>query len=144
MTKRLLTVAITVTLAQVFLTGCEDTNFEAITPAPPTRVAELDDESNRITISKGVALAFECNYGFDNAGDRNCGEGTISSNDPSIAAAYLGYSEELFEIVWYREDPQGEPPTRFVVIGFEAGDTTLDVHTDCGDEQFRVTVLDDE
>lgn len=144
MTNRILLLTATLAASQLLLTGCEETNFEAITPAPPSRTAELDDENHRITISTGVAMAFECNYGFDNAADRNCGEGQITSNDPAVAGAYLGYSEELYEILWYREDPQGEPPTRFVVIGFEPGTTTLDVHTDCGDEQFRVTVLDDE
>jgi len=144
MTTRAVTIMLALALGQISLSGCEGTNFEATTVAPPTRTAELDDADHRITVSKGIALAFECTYGFDNAADRNCGEGTIASADASIAGGYLGYSEELFELDYWREDPQGEPPTRFVVIGFRAGTTTLDVHTDCGDEQFRVTVLDDE
>ena len=86
-------------------------------------------------------MAFECSYGVNNGGDRTCGLGSISSNDESIAGGYVGYSEELFEMVW-DNDPQGEPPTRFVVIGFQPGTTTLDIHTECGDEQFNVTVLD--
>ena len=136
------TFALALGLGLAAITGCQDTSFDATTVAPPTRTAELDDENHRITVSKGVALAFECTYGYY----RPCGDGWIESNDEAVAGAYNGYSEELFDVVRHSQQsgPGDQAPTRFVVVGYQPGTTTIDVLTECGDEQFRVTVLDDE
>lgn len=121
--------------------GCADTIFDAITPAPPSRTAELDG-SDRITLSRGVALAFECTYGVYEPGDETCGAATIRSRDLSIAGAWLGHAEELYDTPQWADTPSGQLRTRFVVVGFAAGSTTLDVHTERGDRRLDVTVID--
>ena len=125
-----------------FSTGCEEATFDAITVPPPSRIAELNDDDRTIELSKGVALAFDCTFSYAEA----CGDASIASSDANIAAGFLGYSGELQSVYDYGQDRGSgdQSYTRFVVVGYEVGTSTLSIRTEKGDADFLVQVFDTE
>ncbi len=117
-------------LLVVLCAGCEPT-LAATTAPPPSAIAALDDWDDRIEISHGVALAFECTF------NGPCIDATASTDDPTIAEVRPAISDDL--------DPWGgqrgpQPRTMFVVCGKQAGRTTLHLRSDDGDRDLRVDV----
>jgi hypothetical protein len=107
-------------IALATITGC-NLLLEPRSPAPPGRVARLDewqgffDISYRIEVSRGVALAIACTSG--------CANLHVTTDDAAIAEgrpALLGTVEHT---------PWGtrQPPSALVVVGKAAGTTVLHV-----------------
>jgi hypothetical protein len=117
------------------LAGCEP-NLEAITVAPPTAVAELNDADGTVELSRGVALAIECTYqgvpceapGFE-IGD----EGVLS-----VRPAFLDLLSEQ-GVGAGSAGPQ--PRAVFVLLGLQEGSSSLTITSDDGDTDFDVTIV---
>jgi hypothetical protein len=102
--------------------------FEAVTSPPPLAVADLkqtDAGAVTITLTKGVALAFTCT---DPTTYNACTGVTAEVADPSIASEADGYL--------------GSDGGVLVVVGLEAGATTIHVHTDGGSADIAVKIAD--
>jgi hypothetical protein len=129
MTRRTLSI---VMLAGLLASGCE-TRLQALSTPPPGKVAALDEVDEQIELSHGAALAVACE--FQNS---PCENVTITSDDPAIADARLGYFDDL-------EDGMrsSKPVSAFVVIGRSPGITVLHVRGSDADADYRVSVLED-
>lgn len=113
--------------------GCE-VRLSAVTAAPPGKTAELDDADELITISKGVALGFECTFQ-----GRECENATAESRHPDIAQVWPASVDWLG-----RDQVEGpQPAAVFVVVGKQVGTTTLKIDTADGDDVFDVDVIAD-
>ena len=122
------------------LGACGEVSFEAITTAPPDRVADLNEEEGTITLSRGVALAIECtSSGSGHHGP--CENMTRRVDDPRVALALPADVDELRD-----RYERGSVDTRqaavLVVAGRAPGTTTVRVTTDRGGASFDVTVRD--
>src|SRR5262249_42773452 len=103
------------------------------------RVAKLDREGDRVEISRGVALAFECRDG----NYAPCENASATADDTRIAQILPAHLNDVSE-PWDWGGPN--PKTAFVVVGVAAGTTKLRVHYGKGtgsDGSLIVTVLDD-
>ena len=118
----------------VVLAGC-DASFAGLTAPPPGRQAALDTDAQHVVVSRGVAFAFSC----VDADATPC-HATIASDDPTIAAAFPASLDTLSDD-WTKSGPQ--PKSAFVVVGKQAGSTTLRFHgtNDDADADISVEVV---
>ena len=124
-------------LAAALLVGCTP-HLYAITTPPPTRTAELRSENpifakrkHFARLSAGVALAFNCS----NSGP--CRGATATSDDASIARverAHLGRLEHDVMSV------DSTPPTTFLLVGVQPGETWVRVRSKSGNTKIKVTI----
>ena len=111
--------------------------FHAVSTPPPTRTARLDRAADRIEVSPGVALAFECR----NGNGEPCQDATAVSQDERVAKVLPAHLNQTSE-AWGWHGPQ--PRKGFVVYGVAPGTTTLNVTYDGDDHgELTVTVLPD-
>lgn len=116
--------------------GCAETTVTFLTQAPPGRTASVDVETETITLSRGLAIAFECVEWTDAyAGpcrdmDVTFGDDTIGSHVPAHLDALGG--QNVFSRNTGFDDTQtvGGPTDRQggVVLGLAEGTTTLTVN----------------
>jgi hypothetical protein len=134
--------AFTAALALLALaTGCSDIELSALTVPPPGKVAQLDDSDRELTLSRGVALAFECQR-WGEGYDGPCRTASAVSARPGIATVLASYLDALSQPVW--EDAEEAGPrerSAFVVVGLSAGETEIEIATADGDVLLSVTVL---
>jgi predicted small lipoprotein YifL len=119
------------------LAGCGP-KFEALTVPPPSKTAELDDEERTISVSKGVALAFECS-----SESQPCVSPSAKTEDAGIASVLPAYVDAVSPAVAGSQGRTAgaKPRSVFVVLGVAEGKTTLSVTTDDGDADFDVEVV---
>ena len=115
-------------LAALPVTGC--TYYQTLTPPPPGRQASLNSSDNEITISKGVALGFECTTG----GGNPCSKGAAKVDDESVAKVFPAYLNRLDRFV-----SGTYAPTRYVIVGVKPGQTWLRIPDE---DPLRVTVVE--
>lgn len=115
------------------LIGCSP-ELRALTVPPPGAVAELDDMDETVALTRGIALGFECIYQ-----GRPCEGASATVDDPVIASVFPAYVDLLS-----RQTEAGTagttPRAAFVLVGIQAGSTTLKVSSDDGDEAFAVEI----
>jgi hypothetical protein len=124
------------------LAGCKPFLIP-VSSAPPERHGAIDPEptgeEDLIHLSKGVALGFECRESFWYL---PCGGATAQTANGKIARvlpAHLDkYRNPWGQTEYYESDISHR--TVFVVMGVEAGETELDVHSNDGDRHFHVIV----
>ena len=110
----------------ILLSGCEP-RLVALSSPPPSKLAELDNESGTITLSQGVALAFSCTKYR-----RPC-DGPASTDNPETAEVRGAFLDDLTKLA--QSGPR--PANVHVLIGRDAGLTQL--HIDGRD--LSVTVI---
>ncbi len=123
--------------------GCQPPELQAITTPPPFTQASLVDDGGdaRITLTKGVALAFICT---DPKTSEPCGDVSGTMADPTIASVMDGYLDTLSPSF---PDPSGsgldgaQSWSPLVVIGLEEGETTLAFSSASGDVSIQVSVV---
>ena len=121
------------------LAGCEP-HYSALTTPPPFAKAELCDgqpscgDAEAITLTKGIALAFDCRAAEGGA----CKHAKATVKDPEIATVFDGYLDMLSSSNGY--NAQTATQTAFVVVGKSVGKTTLTVSSDAGATVFSVSV----
>ncbi len=113
------------------LAACDPT-LEALTAPPPGARADLDTDNQRITLSRGAALAVACTDGGD-----LCDHMVVEVADPDIAGAAVAYRNAL-DFTWVGE----RPATSFVVFGRAVGNTTVTVDSAAGDVTYDVRVIE--
>ena len=118
--------------------GCGDVQLAALTVPPPGKVAQLDAEKLTLSISRGVAFAFECTEYNNYSGP--CRDTTVSSADPAIATTFDSYLDEL-ATAYDGGDLGPRSKSAFVVVGLAPGATKLTVATKEQDLTVDVTVL---
>lgn len=94
------------------------TTYTALTPPPPGYTASLNTVSDELTISPGVAIAFEC----VTAGGNPCSDGQATVADPTIAKVFPAYLSGLKQ--YYSGTYK---PSSYVVVGMKPGRTTLQI-----------------
>jgi len=121
------------------LGGCTPTLY-SITPAPPTRVAELrsvnplfSTRKHFARLSAGVALGFNCSKSGP------CRAATATSDDPSIVRVDRAHLNQL-ETDFLSYD--NTPPSTFVLVGVRPGETWVRVRSKSGNTKIKVTVVD--
>lgn len=121
------------------LVGCTPTLY-SITPAPPTRTAELRSENplfgkrkHFARVSSGVALGFNCSKSGP------CRDATATSDDPGIARVDRAHLNQL-EHDFFSAD--NTPPSTFVLVGVRPGQTWVRVRSKSGNTKIKVTVVD--
>ena len=124
--------------ALVLLSGCQRADFSALSTPPPDREASLDDsdkDSPTMRLSRGVALAFSCEYK-----NKPC-EGASARVDGSKRIQVMRtYVDQLSQADYY-DSPGSKPLTSFVVVGMAEGKATLTVTVDDHDYDFDVAVV---
>lgn len=123
----LLLLTATITLA----TACDPT-LEALTVPPPGARADLDTDNDRITLSRGAALAIACTDGGD-----LCDYMEVAVANPDIAGARVAY-EDALEYTYVGQ----RPVTSFVIFGKAVGNTSVTVESAAGDVTYEVRVID--
>jgi len=113
--------------------GCSP-SFYGVSPPPPGYTAVLHTAADTISISSGVALAFECR----SASYSPCEKATATVDDPAIAKVMPAYFNQVSER-WTWGGPK--PVNGFVVIGLKPGATTIRVKSDNGDGELKVSVV---
>ena len=121
--------------AAAFSAGCEPT-LVALTVAPPTAVAEVDNAAKDVRLSQGIALAIECTY----VGDP-CENATASSSDPAIVRVLPGFVDLLAPGDAYQRPAADEPRAVFIFVGGEPGDAIVTLTTTDTDAEIAVKVL---
>jgi hypothetical protein len=115
------------------LTGCA-VQLSQLTTPPPMSTADLNDYDEKIELSPGVAVAFECSYGGS-----PCTGTTATTDDPKIARVYRAYLDQLVPDYVYRGSMTHN--VGFVIVGVSAGTTLLRLSGEASDE-YAVTVTD--
>lgn len=122
--------------ACVSLMGCQ-VRLSALTTPPPTRVADLNDGDEIFVISRGAALAFECDYSdFWSGGP--CTGATVAIDDERIAKVYPAHVDQL--VPGGFETMSTTQQVGFVVVGVSTGTTTLRLRVDGMDDEYQVVV----
>ncbi len=119
--------------------GCNPTLY-AVTPAPPSRVAELSSiqplfsgRKHVAKLSVGVALAFNCVNGSP------CKNVRTTIADPGIVQVIPAHLASL------ERDPlhqDSRPPTTLLLVGLAPGETTVRLDSKQGSTTIRVSVLE--
>ncbi len=118
-----------------FAAGC-DPSLTALTIAPPTAVAEVDDAEKDVRLSQGIALAIECTYQGS-----PCENATASSSDPAIVRVLPGFVDLLAPGDAYQRSASDEPRAVFIFVGNKPGDATVTLTTSDTDAEIDVKIL---
>jgi len=116
-----------------FALGCEQVELTALHGPPPGARAELNRESETIVLSRGVALAVDCSFGYG----ESCENIEAIAGNESTAQSYRLFRDGL--LYDYQEGPQ--PESGFVIVGLSEGKTELEILTEQGDLRFEVEVV---
>ncbi|MFN0252948.1 MAG: hypothetical protein ACKV2T_39100 [Kofleriaceae bacterium] len=133
-------------LASLFLVSlvaagaaCDDISVTALTVPPPGKVADLDDESLEMKLSRGIAIGFEC-YTTMSSYYGPCRDARVKVTDESVAKAFASYLDSTAES--HDGGPSGpRARTAFAVVGLEPGETELEVITSDSDITVSVKVV---
>ncbi|HEY1695800.1 MAG TPA: hypothetical protein VGG39_26715 [Polyangiaceae bacterium] len=117
-------------IALAAATGCAP-QLSAITPAPPDRVLELDADHDRIELSEGVAVAFECTR--DGSPCRGV-HGSVAAE--GVAGVYATQLARLDRGV-FRESNV----STLTLVGLKPGSTTLRVSAEGWTHDYTVSVV---
>ena len=137
--------ALAAALLAALACGCSP-DFHALTTPPPFATAELCDRGEgcggdrHVTLTKGVALAFECTSSHDDP----CTGVTATVGDDTVAQVFAGYLDTLSPGTNDGEAGTlgSQPRSALVVVGKRVGHTTLSISTDgAGDADFDVDVV---
>ena len=115
--------------------------LSALTVAPPGKTAVLNDEDDKLELSRGIAIGFECN---SSEGDYYgpCRGTKLYVDNADIAAAFTSFSDTLTQS--YDGGPAGaRAKTAIVVVGLQPGKTAVTIDTDDGNVTLDVTIQDD-
>ena len=122
--------------AAALAAGCDPT-LTALTVAPPTAVAEVDNAAKDVRLSQGIALAIECTYQGS-----PCENATASSSDPETVRVLPGFVDLLAPGDAYQRPASDEPRAVFIFVGGKPGDATVTLtSTDADDIDIAVKVL---
>jgi hypothetical protein len=128
----------TIAIAILTLAGCGDITLTALTAPPPGRIAVLDDAAHTAQLSRGVALAFEC----DAAGDYHgpCRDAVATVDDEAVANVFASYLDTLAPA--YSGGTAGpRARTAFVLLGLREGKTKVTISTSDGSVGLDVEVV---
>ncbi len=112
--------------------GCSP-RIVAISPAPPDRVLELDEAHDRIELSDGVGIGFECYRDGS-----SCREPRAVTRDPAVVRVYPAHLAHVDYSWGYA--PQ-RTATGFVLVGMSPGRTTLHVESEGWSHDYEIEVL---
>lgn len=129
--KRLLSISACLAVCACAL-GCSP-RIVAISPAPPDRVLELDEAHDRIELSEGVGVGFECYRDGS-----SCREPRAVTLDGAIAHVYPAHLAHV-DFSWGYA-PQ-RTATGFVLVAMSPGKTTLRVQSEGWTHDYEVEVL---
>lgn len=125
-------------LAALTASGCTPSLY-AVTPAPPTRVAELRTEvpvfsknKHHAKLSVGVALGFNCVHG------RPCTDMRTTIANPGIVKILPAHLAGLERDAFTRDST---PHSTLVMVGLAPGKTKVRLDTKQGNTIIHVTVL---
>lgn len=125
--------------AGAVLSGCTPTLY-GITPAPPTRTAELRSENplfgtrkHFARLSAGVALAFNCSKSGP------CRNASATSDDPGIVRVDRAHLNQLEQDFLSYDNT---PPSSFVLVGVRPGQTWVRIRSSSGNTKIEVTVVE--
>jgi hypothetical protein len=119
--------------AALLAAGCDPT-LTALTIAPPTAVAEVDNAEKDVRLSQGIALAIECT---DQGSP--CEDASATSSDAEIVRVLPGFVDLLAPGDAYQRSATDEP--RAIFVGGKPGDTTVTLTTGDTDVEIDVKVL---
>jgi hypothetical protein len=126
-------------LLAAFVAGCDPIAVTALTVAPPGKVAQLDDESLELEVSRGIAIGFECTANTDGYLGP-CRNARAKIKDTGVAVVYASYLDSLAES-WDDGNAGPRSRTAFVVVGLAEGTTELQLITADADIDVSVTVV---
>jgi hypothetical protein len=121
------------------LSACGDIELQAVSTAPPNRLAVLDDATRTVELSHGVALAVDCtssartHYG-------PCSDMALRVDDPDVAGVLAAEMDELRERYAEGTTVDQQEQAVFVVTGRSPGTTTVRVTTEHGGATLTVIV----
>lgn len=127
---------VVVVILASFLGACSPSLYLE-SPVPPNRVARLDDPSDKLEMTEGVAVAMGCSR----AGGM-CNEVSASTDDPRIARvlpAHFARVEHGFRGGYGMEWTSGT--SALAVVGIAPGSTKLRVVTEGHARTYDVTVV---
>lgn len=120
-------------------TGCTP-SLAAVSTPPPTKTARLYSKQPLFqklryyaNLSTGVALAFTCTHGDP------CKNAKISIDDPTVVKVLPAHLARL-EMEPLRRDSL--PPSTFLLVGLQPGNTTVRLRASGADATIAVTVRD--
>lgn len=119
------------------VSGCAETTVTFLTQAPPGRTATVDTETETLSISRGLAVAFDC-VEWSEGYSGPCRDMLVSLDDTAIADHIPAHLDALAgQNVYSQQDgfddasTVGGPSDRQggVVLALAEGETTLTVTT---------------
>lgn len=134
----------------VALVGCAETTVTFLTQVPPGRTATVDVEDETLTLSRGLAVAFDCTEWVETYSGP-CRNMDVSFDDDTRAGFVRAHLDALqgqtaFSRQTGFDDGQtvGGPTDRQggLVLGFAAGTTGMTVTTDGAPVHMTVIVED--
>jgi hypothetical protein len=123
-------------LAASLLAAACDPTITALTTAPPTAVAEIDDWEKTARLSQGIAIAFECTFQ-----NKPCVDAAATSSDPAIVRVFPGFVDMLAPGDAYQRPIGKDPRAVFILVGVAPGEASVEVTSDDADGALSVTIL---
>ncbi|MDI1435159.1 MULTISPECIES: hypothetical protein [Polyangium] len=121
--------------AAALAAGCEP-SITALTIAPPTAVADVDNVEKDVRLSQGIALAIECTYQ-----NSPCEDATATSSDPEIVRVLPGFVDLLAPGDAYQRYATDVPRAVFIFVGGKPGDAVVTLTSSDGNTSIDVNVL---
>lgn len=101
--------------------ACVDPSLNALTTPPTGKQALLDSSEHTITLSRGVALGFDCQL------DGPCAAASATVDDGNLALVFPAYLDQLQANYTGGVYAGSAVKTGFVLVGKVEGKTTLRV-----------------
>jgi hypothetical protein len=102
-----------------------------VSPAPPTRVVTVNQGSDRIELSEGVAVAVEClREGFP------CKDVKATTDQPAVAKVFPAHIAQVHQGYYAQTNVSS-----LALMGIRPGTTKLHVVADGSSTDYTVTVL---
>lgn len=115
--------------------ACVDPSLNALTVPPLGKQALLDSEDRTITLSRGVALGFDCAF------DGPCANATAAVDDGNLAAVFPAYLDDLTTNYTEGLYAGSAAKTGFVLFGKVEGKTKLRVKADDAEVEYELEIL---
>lgn len=119
----------------LFAVACVEPSLNALTAPPTGKQALLDSEARTITLSRGVALGFDC------ALDGPCAGASAAVDDGNLAAVFPAYLDDLTTNYTDGLYAGSAVKTGFVLVGKVEGKTKLRVKADDTEVEYELEIL---
>ena len=119
------------------LMGCERANFSAVSSPAPGTTAWLDDGDREIRLTAHGALAIECS---NNNGP--CQDVQVRVADADVLQVYPAAVSRLVAAYSDGRYAGDQPASVWIVVGLQAGQTSIHFDTSAGAADFDASILD--